>query len=300
MHQTLCIICGAVKSPNKIIMTKKLTPPLDSIRVVPISKTEWTFEYPRLDARAFDMFHEALEDFEAGNLRKAESDLRLLLEGFPEFIDAYHHLAVILVETRRHREARQDWEAAVEIGRSAFPKTFKRGRHKLPWEILDNRPFLRAYHSWGLQLLEEEAVAEALAVFNEILSMNPNDNQGIRALAIDCYLRLGQPNQVLAICKRYQNDTMEEVLYGRPLALFQLRQEREARTALIKAIEILPLVAKELMKKTHRPPKNLNPDYITHGGKDQAYYYWKQNGQHWEKTNGALQFVASVLANRAG
>lgn len=279
-------------------MTTRPTPPLNSICVVPISKTEWTFEFPRLDNRAFDMFHEALDNFEAGDLRKAENDLRLLLDGFPEFIDAYHHLAMILDETKRHNEAYQAWETAIEIGQSAFPKSFKRGRHRLPWGILDNRPFLRALHSWGLQLLDEEKVTQALDVFKDILSKNPNDNQGIRALAIDCYFRLRQPDRVLAICKRYPQDAMEEVLYGRSLALFQLHQEREARTALQKAVEIIPFVADELLKKTHRPPKDLDPRYVTHGGRDQAYYYWKQNGQHWENTDGALQFLASVVATR--
>lgn len=279
-------------------MTTKPKPPLNSIRVVPFFKMEWTFEFPRLDNRAYDMFHEALDNFETGDLRKAESDLRLLLDGFPEFIDAYHHLAIILDETKRHNEARQAWETAVEIGQSAFPKSFKRGRHRLPWGILDNRPFLRALHSWGLQLLKEEKVLQALDIFKDMLSMNPNDNQGIRALAIDCYFRLRQPDRVLAICKRYPQDTMEEVLYGRPLALFQLHQEREARTALQKAVEIIPLVAKELLKKTHRPPKDLNPRYVTHGGRDQAYYYWRRNGQHWENTDGVLRFLASVIEGR--
>ncbi|MEK6756735.1 MAG: tetratricopeptide repeat protein, partial [Bacteroidota bacterium] len=248
-------------------MPKKPTPQPSSIRMTQVSRSEWTFEFPRLDDRAFDLFHEALEHFDAGNFRKAESDVRLLLEGFPEFIDAYHHLAMILEETGRRQQARLLWETAVGIGQSAFPKTFKRGRHKLPWAILDNRPFLRAYHSWGLLLLKEEKIAEALAVFNEILSMNPNDNQGIRALVIDCYFRLSQPDQVIAVCNRFRNDTMEEVLYGRSLAFFQLRQERQAKTALLKAVEILPLVAEELVKASHRPPKNLNPHFVSHGGR---------------------------------
>jgi tetratricopeptide (TPR) repeat protein len=267
----------------------------NSIKVVPFFKNEWQFQFPRLDDRVYDMFHEALEEFDAGNLGKAERSIRLLLEGYPELIDAYHHLAMILDETRRHKEARQVWETAVRIGLAAFPKTFKRNRHRLPWGVLDNRPFLRAYHSWGLQLLEEEKVEESLAVFNEILSFNPNDNQGIRALAIDCYFRLRQPEKVLAICKHYPDDTMEEVLYGRPLALFQLNREQEARTALRDAIQILPLVGKELLKRTHRPPRNLNPNYVTHGGADQAYYYWQNNGQHWINTKGALEFLSSVF-----
>jgi tetratricopeptide (TPR) repeat protein len=276
-----------------MIGNKKI--PASSIQVVPFFKNEWHFQFPRLDDRVYDMFHQALEEFDAGNLGKAERSIRLLLEGYPEFVDAYHHLAMILDKTRRHKQARQVWESAVRIGLDAFPNTFKRNRHRLPWGILDNRPFLRVYHSWGLQLFEEEKVEQALAVFNEILSFNPNDNQGIRALVIDCHFHLHQPEKVLAICRRYAGDTMEEVLYGRPLALFQLDRELEARMALRDAIQILPNVAKELLKKTHRPPRNLNFNYVTHGGADQAYYYWEHNGQHWTNTKGALDLLSSVF-----
>ena len=129
-------------------------------------------------------------------------------------------------------------------------------------------------------------------------AMNPNDNQGIRALLIDCYFRLGQPARVLTVCGRYRADITEEVLYGRPLALFQLQREDESRSALRKAIGILPLVAMELVKKTHRRPKNLDPGYVTMGGRDQAYLYWQQNGQYWQETPGALEMVASVLQSR--
>jgi hypothetical protein len=137
-----------------------------------------------------------------------------------------------------------------------------------------------------------------LASFVEA-SMNPNDNQGIRALLIDCYFRLGQPARVLTVCGRYRGDIMEEVLYGRPLALLQLQREDESRIALVKAIEIFPLVGMELVNKTHRRPKNLNPRYVTMGGRDQAYFYWQQNGQYWQQTPGALELVASVLSSQS-
>lgn len=272
--------------------------PPNSIRVVPFFKNEWTFEYSRLDDRVYDMFRGALNDFETGKLAKAEKNLRLLLEGYPEFIDAYQHLAILLDGTRRHNEARRLWEVAAKIGQDAFPPAFKRGRHRLPWGILENRPFLRVSHSWGLQLLEDGKPEEALSVFKDMLAMNPNDNQGIRALAINCHFRLRQPEQVLAVCKRYPHDTVEDVLYGRPLALLQLGRERDARSALLEAIRILPLVGKELVKKTHRPPKGPSLDYVTHGGADQAYYYWINNGKYWENTEGALELLVLVLRSQ--
>jgi tetratricopeptide (TPR) repeat protein len=279
-------------------MTNDREIPKGSIAVVPFFKNEWRFQFPRLDERVTDMFYDALDDLDAGALGQAETNLRLLLDGYPEFIDAHHHLAVILDERRRHKEARQRWEVALRIGRNAFPKTFKRGRHRLPWGILDNRPFLRVCQSWAIKMLEEEKIPDALTMCEEMLSMNPNDNQGMRAIAIDCYFRLRQPTKVLALCKRYPDDAMEEVLYGLPLALYQLGREEEARSALTIAVELLPNVSKELLKKTHHPPKKLNPEFVTQGGEDQGYYYWKYNGGHWAHINGALELLASIARKR--
>ena len=35
--------------------------------------------------------------------------------------------------------------------------------------------------------------------------------------------------------------------------------------------------------------------YITVGGEDQTYYYWKEFGRYWEKTDGAIAFVSEYL-----
>ena len=270
----------------------------DLIRVVPVSKTEWEFEFPRLDGRVDDVLYSAIDTLEAGDRNEAAKEFELLIEGFPEFLDAYHHLAMAYDEMGKHDQALGLWQAAAEIGKNAFPASFKRGRQRLPWANLENRQFLRVYHAWGLELLNARITDGALEVFTEMLSMNPNDNQGIRALAIDCYFRLGKPEKVVSLCKRYRGDTMEQVLYGRPLALFQLRKIEDAKAALEIAINCLPNVASELLKKTHRPPAGLNPQYVTVGGADQAFYYWKDHGQYWKMTEGALEFVSSVLRRK--
>lgn len=279
-------------------MTKNSKLSEDLIRVIPVFKNEWQFEFPRLDNRSYDMLDSAIDKMESGNFKKAETDFRFLVEGFPEFLDAYHHLAMTLEEMRRHIEARDLWQMASEIGKNAFPKSFKRNRHRLPWGILENRQFLRPYHSWGLKLLESNETTAAVAVFKDILSMNPNDNQGVRALAIDSYFQLGQPDKVLSVCKRFSKDLMEEVLYGKPLALFQLGKIEEARTALRRAIEWSPHIAKELSRKMHRAPANMSTRYVTEGGPDQAFQYWQHQGQFWIKTDGALEFLSTVFESR--
>ena len=54
---------------------------------------------------------------------------------------------------------------------------------------LDNRPFLRCLHGYGLCLWRLGLVDEALDVFDWMLWLNPTDNQGARFLRAD--LRAG-------------------------------------------------------------------------------------------------------------
>jgi hypothetical protein len=71
---------------------------------------------------------------------------------------------------------------------------------------------------------------------------------------------------------------MEQLLYGRALALFQLDKFREAGKALDVAIKCYPLIAKELLKTKHRKSRGADERYVTLGGLAQAYLYWKQQG----------------------
>jgi tetratricopeptide (TPR) repeat protein len=255
----------------------------------------WTFTFPRLTWEVLEEFHEALEYWRAGYLTDAEEEYLWLLEEFPEFIDVHHHLALVLRKTDRKDEAFQVWQETVQMGLDCLPEEFEMGQDTLPWIILENRPFLRAYHGLGLEYLERGKMERALGIFEDILAMNPNDNQGVRALAIDCHFRMEHPEQVLEVCDQYPNDGLEQVIYGRALALLQLGRQAEAEQALTEAVEWLPLVGEELVKKRHRPPPNLNPDYVIHGGADQAYYYWKDQGQHWKNTPGAVELVRECL-----
>jgi hypothetical protein len=43
-----------------------------------------------------------------------------------------------------------------------------------------NRPFLRCLHGYGLCLWRLGRLAEAQQTFERVLSLNPNDNQGVR------------------------------------------------------------------------------------------------------------------------
>ena len=77
----------------------------------------------------------------------------------------------------RHERAIVHYEIGVRVGELSLPPGFD---GVLAWGCIHNRPFLRCLHGYGLCLWRLGNLAEAQQVFERILSLNPNDNQGVR------------------------------------------------------------------------------------------------------------------------
>jgi tetratricopeptide (TPR) repeat protein len=261
-----------------------------------MGKREWIFDYPRLTEEAHDMLDVAI-DLIRSDPRAAKSRFRRLIKDYPEYLDAYHHLALTWYRQGKLGKAAELWKEGIEFALKLFPNDFSMKRDRLIWGFIENRPFLRLYHSYGLSLLRQGGVEDALEVFENIVSLNPNDNQGARALVVECNFELRRPEGVLALCDKYRTDALEQLLYGRVLALVQLGKPREALRALIRAIKLLPLVAKELAKPTHKQPKDYNEERVALWSEGQAYGYWKEFGKYWSATPGAIEFVRNHLGS---
>ncbi len=271
--------------------------PGKKLKLKRVTSNGWKFEHPFIITRFNKMFNEAIGLMNEGYSDKSEGLFRLIIEESPEHIDAYHHLALLLLYRKNAKEAFRLWMKAVGIGKRCFPiKEFIFGKDLLEWDYPDNRPFLSASESLGLLLYNMGEVKEALKIFHNILSINPNDNQGIRSLAVQAHFNLNQPEEILKICDSYRRDIMADTLYGRPLALIQKGKKDQAERHLKEAIQLLPLIAKELTKKRHRPPKDfLKAGYTTLGGPDKAYDYWRRFGKVWKDTEGAIDFMKELM-----
>lgn len=256
-----------------------------------VAPREWEFVYPRTHREIMNEFDSGCELYESGDLVGAEAVFKKMLAQMPDHIEAIHHLAMVLSDRGLSDEARGLWEQAVRIGRKAFPSEFDTQEDLLEWGWLDNRPFLRALHGLGLACLRAGDVEEALKIFQELLRLNPNDNQGNRVVAGRMLVQLGKLDEALDLYGRYPEDIMPDTLYGRALVLFQMERKREANRALRRAIEDMPLVAKELLKARHRLPKSVIEGSIEVGGADEAYYYWQEWGSLWKETPGALEWL---------
>jgi len=265
------------------------------LRLHPVGPHEWEFVYPDIHNELMDQFHTGCEFYDEGSLDEAERIFRAVLAEMPDHLDAIHHLALVLSGRGLLAEARDLWEQTSRIGHKAFPQDFQLGRDRLEWGWLENRPFLRCLHGLALTKYDNREIEEALKLFQELLSLNPNDNQGVRALVIAALFKLGRLEDALEVTEQYPDDVMSETLYGRALSLFRRGRRKEATAALREAIEYLPLVAKELLKTKHHLPQAAMPNAITVGGADEAYYYWERWGQFWEEDTEALEWLRKTV-----
>jgi tetratricopeptide (TPR) repeat protein len=112
----------------------------------------------------------------AGDLLDADQVLTGLLIADLRCLDAHAHLGNLAFD-RRPEMALRHYDIGRQIGELSLGPDFQ---GVLRWALIDNRPYLRCLHGYGLCLWRLRRLDEAAAVFTRMLRMNPSDNQGAR------------------------------------------------------------------------------------------------------------------------
>ena len=123
-----------------------------------------------------DPILEAVELKEAGDLVGSDQALTGLLIADLRCLDAHAHLGNNEFK-RRPEMALRHYDIGRQIGELSLGPDFQ---DVLPWGLIDNRPYLRCLHGYGLCLWRLKRFSDAAAVFSRMLWMNPSDNQGAR------------------------------------------------------------------------------------------------------------------------
>lgn len=118
---------------------------------------------------------------EAGDYAGASRVLMDLCQSDLRCLDAHAHLGNMIFD-HRPGEAIRHYETGFRIGELLLGKNFD---GVLPWGFIDNRPFLRCMHGYGLCLWRLNRFDEAATVLDRMLWLNPADNQGVRFLIND-------------------------------------------------------------------------------------------------------------------
>jgi hypothetical protein len=115
---------------------------------------------------------------DSGDLDGAYKILMDLCQTDLRCLDAHSHLGNSVFD-HRPKDAIRHYEVGFRIGELSLGEGFDGA---LPWGWIDNRPFLRCMHGYGLCLWRLGRFEEAGRVFDRMLWLNPSDNQGVRFL----------------------------------------------------------------------------------------------------------------------
>ncbi len=139
------------------------------------------------------IFDQGMEHWWADDRRRSLPLFRRVLKHDPQHADAHNHLGIASLDAGKLKPAEEHFRAAAEGG----VRSLERDGKRVPWACHENRPYLRALGNLALTLAAQRRWREALSLHEELLRLNPDDNQGVRFLVGLEYLRVGDAKAAL-------------------------------------------------------------------------------------------------------
>lgn len=214
--------------------------------------------------------------------------------------DAYFNLAFLCEEHGDSFLALLSSRECMRLYLKCFPSKFNWQKSKLPWGIMENRPFLRALFQLANVYADNMCFEQACEQGKMLIQVCPNDNLGIREWLVEWYMFTEDYQKIIQICDNYPKDMLANTTFGKALAYCYLGKIDKAEQAWEAGKEVLPEVVHEILKKRHPRPRgmNMNSYGIEIGGKEQAYLYWQDMGKWWEDNATAQTLIEKKRAEK--
>lgn len=158
------------------------------------------------------------------------------------------------------------------------------------WGILETRPYMRARFDLAHLLCLGGKRAEGIIHMQDLLRLNPGDNQGVRQELAVCLLEEGNLEALGKLLDEYPDEYSAVWFYSR--ALMKYRQEGRTPAGdacLVEAFEQNRFVPLYLLGKKRFPARS--PEYISIGDDTEAIVYALDSERVWHDTRGALMWM---------
>jgi tetratricopeptide (TPR) repeat protein len=235
-------------------------------------------------ARAQDLLDRA---FAERDPRRRVTLARQALGAWPDSADAY----VLLAENApNRREALRLYEQAVAAGERALGPEFFREAAGHFWGVLETRPYMRARLGLALALWTAGRREESVGHLEDMLRLNPNDNQGVRYTLAGCLLSLDRDDGLARLLDQYPDEGSATWAYTRALLAFRRQGDSaEARQLLRRAVKVNRHVPDYLLGREVLPDEQ--PGYYSPGDRSEALDYLAGSLAAWKDTPGAVDWL---------
>ena len=160
----------------------------------------------------------AFDAMEAESAAEARKLAKRALKLDPDCVDAL--VTMTDLDARSTRETIEGLQKAVEAGeRSLGAKFIKKNKGHF-WMLIETRPYMRAMAQLAGVYRAEGFNKAAIEIYERMLALNPNDNQGVRDPLLGLYLALGGTYEAGKLLEAYKDDSMANFSWARVLERF--------------------------------------------------------------------------------
>lgn len=257
-------------------------------RVFMAKKIDELVTQPRTPAeKAQELCFQAFETYGRRRVQLA----RQALEICPDCADAHAILAEQAGTPQSRLEHYANAMAAAQ--RALGPETFEKDVGHF-WGISRTRPYMRARFGLAESLQQLGRKDEAAQHYQELLRLNPNDNQGARYVLLPLLLELGRDADAARLLTDYK-DASANWAYARALLALRLSgPSLAARREMETAFRTNPHVPEYLLEDGILPM----PDHYSPGEPDEALVCAQELRPAYRSTAGATEWLAAEWRRR--
>lgn len=224
-------------------------------------------------------------------LDKAKQNIEKALQLDSNCIEAYEFLGSM---EHTPEIASAFYEKGISIGRQIFGGRYLEEHKGAFWGFHETRSFMRCLQHYSDCLYSMGKIKECVAVLEEMIELNSNDNQGVRDQLLLYLIQLDERKKFDKYAKIFKEDSMAFPLFNRALFTFKTEGETEnANKQLQKALKQNKFVAAKLLSKKQIIEL---PDHYGIGDENEADYYTHFAQHIWQNTNGATAWLKNHSA----
>lgn len=157
------------------------------------------------------------------------------------------------------------------------------------WGIIKTRPYMRARQELADLLRDAGRTDDAIAHYEAMLDLNPDDNQGIRDLLLACYLMQGDLDGARRVFDDNEDDGSATFQWSRVLERHLAGDKATAVTLLAEARKDNAFVEPYMTGKKGMP--RTLPDYFSPGDESEAKYVAVNLRPAWEEHRASVAWL---------
>ena len=212
----------------------------------------------------------------------------------PNCVDALHILAQLGSEN--DEELIDNLRLTVKQGEKGLGKKFFKENEGHFWGLIETRPYMRARAQLAQLLYQADKMNEAIEHYEEMLRLNPGDNQGLRYSLLGAYLEQDNLAGAKRLFSEFEDEGSAMFAWARVLAAVLAENKKEATKALKAAREVNKHVEAFLTGRKKLPTEE--PAYYGFGDENEAVVCVQEIGTAWNRHPDAIDWLKEQKVKR--